>query len=59
MLPEITLKYLEAKKYSAVYVVEGTEKDAFPSKIYIRRNWIGNPTNWPLRLTMTLAVKEA
>lgn len=54
----ITLNFVEPKKHSFVYVVAGTENDTYPNKIYVRREWLGNPQVAPKQIIMSFAISE-
>ena len=53
----VTLNYVEDKKHSFVYVVDGTENDQYPNKIYVRRDWLNRPATAPKQLIMSFEVK--
>ena len=54
MAHTIELNLDSPKKSCGKYVVVGTEKDPYPSYVYIKREWIPDPRNLPFVLKLTI-----
>lgn len=41
-MTQLTLKLIEPKKHSGKYVLEGTERDQWPTMMYLKKDWFPN-----------------